>query len=536
MASKKMTVKQLKEKLETLKSERRVWETHWQELADYILPRKNTILTQRFPGEKRSVGLLDSTGVQSNELLSGALHGLLTNPNAEWFELTTGDTDLDREDDVRFFLQKATTTIHNVLNNSNFQTEIHELYMDLCCFGTGAVYIEEDDKDIVRFSTRFIGEFYVCENHLGVIDEIHREWKWDASKIVAEFGLKNVHKKVQDAFEKAKPDKFCIQHSIYPRFNVDPESKNAFTYISQYILPDENYELRESGFREFPYIVPRWSKATGEVYGRSPGMNALPEIKTLNKMTETTIIGAQKVVDPPLQLPDDGFVLPISTKPGGLNFYRSGTNDIIKPLFNESRIDFGTQSLEDRRVRIRQCYHIDKLVLQQGGPQMTATEVLQRTEEQTRLLGPMLGRQQSENARPMIDRVFNICLRKGKIKMEDVPQILLGRRIDVRYSSLIAKSQRLAEGQNLLRAFQALAPIYNVQPTIMDNMNTDKVFRVIAETFGLRQETINTTKERDTIRQSRAQAQQQALDQQHAKEQADSAPKVVDAMNKIQGG
>lgn len=529
---KKLSVKQIKEKVHHLKSERGTWETHWQEIADFIVPRKNTITNQKTPGQKRSVQVVDSTGIQSNELLAGALHGLLTNPNAFWFELTTGDVKLDREDDVRMFLQESTRSIHNVLNNSNFQTEIHELYIDICAFGTSCMYIEEDSRDTVRFSTKFIAEFMVEENSRGQVDQIYREWHWSATKLVQEFGITKVSKKVREAYEKGKEDKFCVHHAVYSREMVDPNHRSAFKFISQYTLPDCDHELKEEGYREFPYVVPRFTKAAGEKYGRSPGMNALPEVKTLNKMTETMIIGAQKVVDPPVQMPDDGFIMPIVVLPGGINYYRSGTQDFIKPIFNDTRIDFGYQAMDERRKRVRESFYVDQLQLQQG-PQMTATEVLQRTEEKMRLLGPMLGRQQSELLRPLIDRTFDIMVRQGKIDMTKIPTVLKGKKIDVKYSSLIAKSQRLAEGQNLLRVMEAVTPFANADASVLDNINGDQAFRVIADVYGLPQEVIRTQKEVDGKRKARAEAQQAALDQERARQQTDAAPKMADTMAKL---
>ena len=528
----KFTVKQIKERIQRMKADRSTWETHWQEVEDYIVPRKNTITNQKSPGQKRSVFLVDSTGVMSNELLAGALHSLLTNPNAEWFEFTTGDIELDRQDDVRLFLQKSAKQTHHVLNNSNFPTEVHELYIDLGSIGTSPMFIEEDDTDVIRCSTKFIAEIYIDENRLGTVDTVFRCWQWEASKIVGEFGIDSVGKKVRESFEKDDGKKFELIHAVYPRTMVDPNHRSAFSYISQYVLPDEDIELREAGFREFPYVVPRWSKAAGEKYGRGPGMVALPEVKMLNKMTETMLIGAQKVVDPPLQLPDDGFIMPIETVPGGLNYYRSGTNDVIRPVFNDSRIDFGFQAMEDRRKRVRECFYVDQLQLQQG-PQMTATEVMQRTEEKMRLLGPMLGRMQAEFLRPLLDRVFNIMMRRGMIT--DIPSSLRGKKIDVRYSSLIAKSQRLQEGQNILRTMQAVTPFYNIDQSIADNFNGDKATRAIAEVYGFPQDIFRTQKEIKAIRDGRAQAQSAAVQQQQQEHESEMLGKNVDAMAKMAG-
>lgn len=527
-----LTIKQLREKVNHLRADRANWEEHWQDIADYILPRKNTIIVHRSPGEKRNLTLLDNSGVMANELLAGALHGLLTNPNAQWFELTTGDIQLDEQDGVREWLQGTTEDIHNLLNNSNFQTEVHELYVDLAGFGTSVMLIEEDDKQLVRFTTQFIRDYLLDENNLGFVDQIYREWKWDAAKIVAEFGEENVGEKVLKAYRAGKSDKFCVIHAVYPKTMV-ADSKYRFNYVSQYVLPDEEVSLREKGFEEFPYTTPRWSKAPGETYGRSPGMNALPEVKTLNKMTETTLRAAQKVVDPPLQLPDDGFIMPIVTKPGGLNYYRSGSNDMIRPILNNAQIDFGYQAMNDKRQRIKEAYYVDQMMLQQG-PQMTATEVLQRTEEKMRLLGPMLGRMQSEFLRPLIDRVFAIMLRRKQVR--EIPGALRGTVLDVKYSSMVAKSQRIADGQNILRTMEAAAPFINTDPSVLDNINGDEALKAIAKIYGLPQRILRSQAEVQQIREDKAQAQQQAIQAQQQQQQVDNAATLAPIMTPQQGG
>ena len=529
----KFTVKQIKSKVDTLKSERATWESHWQEIADYMLPRKNQILSTTTPGEKRSINVLDNTGIYCLELLAGQLHGLLTNPNALWFELTTGVLGIDRMDDVRIWLQRTARDIHTVLNNSNFQTEVHELYMDECGFGTAAMYIEEDDKTHVRFSTKFIGEWFIDEDANGRVNQIYRCWKWKAPQIVEEFGIDNVPKKVRDAFEKSEDTKFELICAIYP-YSLLGAPKGAYAYAKQTVIPELNHELQHEGYREFPYVVPRWSKGTGETYGRSPAMTALPEVKTLNVMTETVIIGAQKVIDPPVMIPDEGFLLPIITKPGGFNYYRSGSNDMIKPILNDARIDFGYEALKEKRTRIREAFFVDQLMLQQG-PQMTATEVLQRTEEKMRLLGPMLGRQQSEFLSPLIDRVFNIMLRRGLIDKQTIPQVLRGRKIDVKYSSLIAKAQRLSDAQNILRTIEATTPFIQMDPKVAQNFNGDMAVRAIAEIFGFPQEIIRPTKEVEALREAEAQAQQAVIAEQQSQQEVDNMAKMQPMMETMAG-
>ena len=215
---------------------------------------------------------------------------------------------------------------------------------------------------------------------------------------------------LQDVQSKAKKDPYEeieILHAVYPRSDFNPTKKiklichlNLFIWNTKMVM---NYLY--GGFREFPFVVPRYLKASNEIYGRSPAMTALPDVKMLNEMSKTTIKAAQKQVDPPLLVPDDGFLLPVRTVPGGLNFYRSGTRDRIEPLNIGANNPLGLNMEQQRRESIRAVFYVNQLMMQQG-PQMTATEVIQRNEEKMRLLGPVLGRLQSELLKPLIDRVF----------------------------------------------------------------------------------------------------------------------------------
>jgi Bacteriophage head to tail connecting protein len=524
---KKLNPKQLKARLNSMRVDRSTFESHWQEVADYINPDRNNITTTRHSGEKRNLQLLDNTGVQSNQLLAGALHGILTSVNLQWFELTTGNRALDSRPAVRQWLQGTSKKMLDTMNNSNFQTEIHPLYMDLTSFGTSAMGIFEDDESIIRFQTQHIKDFFIRENNKGLVDEFYLCWEWDSKQIIQEFGEEGMHKEVLKAYKTGEDKKFKVALAIYERTKSPKSYNKAFRYTAQYMLEDEEHELRESGFRTFPYTVPRWSKSAGEVYGRGPGMMALPDMKTLNKMTETMLRGAQKVVDPPLQAPDDGYVLPLVTKPGGINYYRSGRKDRIEPIFADTRIDFGYQALQDRRQRVRESFYVDQLQLNQG-PQMTATEVLQRTEEKMRLLGPLLGRMQSEFLKPLIERVYDIMERRELLDVP--PEELNGVSLNVQYSSLIARSQKTSEGQSIFRTMEAVAIFGQLDKRAYDNFKADEAVKVIADMFGFPQSILRTESELEEYRAQKAEQQQALADQQEAMMTAEAIGKVAPAI------
>lgn len=137
------------------KGKRANWEQHWFEIAELVIPRRDQIFETRnkVKGDKKNRKQYDASAPHFLELLASALHSMLTNPSVQFFELTTGDPEIDKNPEVRKWLQDLVRRIHQILNNSNFQTEIHEVYMDLGSLGTGVLRIEEDKDLVIRFKS-----------------------------------------------------------------------------------------------------------------------------------------------------------------------------------------------------------------------------------------------------------------------------------------------------------------------------------------------------------------------------------------------
>ena len=517
--------KGLLSRYQRLEGQRQNWETHWQEVADYMQPRKADVTKKRARGDKRMEQVFDSSPIQAVELLAASLHGMLTNPATPWFTLKFKDEDINNEDEAKLWLEASTDAMYTAFNRSNFQQEIFELYHDLITFGTAAMFIEEDDDDIIKFSTRHINEVFIAENDKGRIDTIFRRFNISARAATQKFGdatsmdIKGIFKK--DPYQEVE-----ILHAVYPRsdFNPKKKDKSNMPFESVYLEYKNGNELSISGFKEFPFVVPRYLKASNEIYGRSPAMTALPDVKMLNEMSKTTIKAAQKQVDPPLLVPDDGFLLPVRTVPGGLNFYRSGTRDRIEPLNIGANNPLGLNMEEQRRNSIRAVFYVNQLMMQDG-PQMTATEVIQRNEEKMRLLGPVLGRLQSELLKPLIDRVFAILLRNNMLPQ--APEFLSGRDIEIEYVSPLAKAQKSSELQSIMRAIEILGSLANVAP-VFDYVNFDNLVKHLAEIVGVPQKILKSQNQVNAEReQSAAQAaeqQQMAQMQQVAQAGGDIAP------------
>jgi hypothetical protein len=255
-------------------------------------------------------------------------------------------------------------------------------------------------------------------------------------------------------------------------------------------------------------------------------MNALPDVKMLNTMCKTTIKAAQKQIDPPLMVPDDGFVLPVRTVPGGLNFYRSGTRERIEPLNIGANNPIGLQMEEQRRKAIRENFFVDQLMMIQG-VNMTATEVMQRTEEKMRLLGPVLGRLQSELLQPLITRSFNLLFKNGKFPQP--PETVADQDVEIEYVSPLAKAQKTQELSSVMRGIEIFGSLQNVAP-VFDYLDVDGLVDHIKDVLGLPAKVMRSKAEVQEIQQQKQQQQIEQAELQQAQQVAESAGKIAPAL------
>ena len=525
----------IKKRCSTLESERQTWEDHWQDILDYVMPRKADVTFVRSKGEKRTEVLFDSTAITANNLLAASLHGTLTSPSLPWFTLKLRDEELMADRDVQLWLEDSGRRMYDTFNETNFNTEVHELYLDLTSIGTGALFVEEAndgfEKGAIHFNTLHIAEYFISENVNGKVDTLYRKYKLSARQAIQEFGEENVGEKIIEA-AKNKPDKqFNFIHAVEPTQDYERatgEKSTKLPFHSCHVCVEDKMLVRTGGYNEFPYLVPRWSKATGEIFGRSPSYNALPDIKTLNKAVEIGLKAWAKAIDPPLLVQDDGVIGRVRMTPAGITVVRS--DGAIKPLQIGSNWQITDMKENALRTAIRQAYYSDQLQLQEG-PQMTATEVQVRYELMQRLLGPTLGRFQSEFLNPLIERVFGIMVRANAFM--PTPEIMGNRKMDIEYVGPLARSQRMEESIAIERLYQLAMNVGQVDPAIMDNINHDEAIRLRAKLLGVPKTVLRGTDEVVEMREAKAQAQQDMMQQQMAQQQAQTALTQGQAMNQL---
>ena len=462
------------------------------------------------------------------------MHGTITSSSTRWFNLRFKNAVLNDSDEAREWLESAEEMMYMAFARSNFQQEIHECYFDLLCFGTAAVFLESDSDDIIRFNSRHIKEIFIAEDARGAINCIYRKFKITAKAAVEKWGLENLSKNIQSLYKNSPFDDVELCHIVKPREMYDPKKldKINMPFISIYLEMESENIISESGFREFPYLVPRWLKSSNEVFGRSPAMSCLPDVKVLNKLVETQLLAAAKSINPPLLIPDDSAVLPIRTSPGSLNFYRAGARDKIEPLNIGADVGLGLNLEEARRKSIAKAFFVDQLLIQEASSRtLTATEVQARQEERLKVLGPTMGRLQRELLQPMITRVFNIMLRNGHFI--EAPKILTNQEIEIEYISSMALAQKASQLSGIMRGMEIFGSISQVAP-VMDYLDSNGLVKELIKILGLPATMIKSDAEVQNIRAERQEQQAQQAEMQQAMQEAqvakDAAP-VVKQLN-----
>ena len=505
-------------RLGDMESARRPWLETWRELSEYVLPRKNSFENaasgNASAGRARDERIFDSTPAHCLEILASSLGGLLTNPALPWFDIrvrgasaVAGSDPADRPG-VRDFLRQARDRMVRLFNTeaTGFQAHVHELYLDVALLGTGIMYVEADPECVVRFSTRPLGEVFVAESVRGVVDTVIRRYELTARQVWQEWG-EGCSPAVREKLAERPEDRVEIVHAVYPRLDRDPRGLFAadFPYGCVYLEAGSRHLLEESGYHEMPYMAPRWSKAAGEIYGRGPGLTSLSDTRVLNAMSRTALMAAEKMSDPPLMVPDDGFLGPVRTGPGGLSYYRAGSQDRIEALPVAVDLKAAEEMMQQRRESVRRIFLNDQLV-PDSGPAMTATEAVIRQSEKMRVLGPVLGRMQTEFLSPLIGRVFRILLRAGELPR--IPAGLTPEMIAVEYVSPVSRAQRQYEAHGLIQVMEYLSPFVGGGDEfgVLDNFDTDRIARHAAELFGAPGDYLRSQDEVAAVRSGRGRA------------------------------
>jgi hypothetical protein len=293
------------------------------------------------------------------------------------------------------------------------------------------------------------------------------------------------------------------------------------------------HKVSEAGFEEFPVAVPRWDTTPDETYGRSPGMMALPDSKTLQAMGKTLLIAGQKAVDPPTWAYNDAVVSPIRTFPGGhISLSSEGIGSISGPpigvLEMGKNMPLGLDMQKAVRQQVEAAFFKNLFTLPDDTRLRTATEILARKEEYQRTIGPVFGRLEADYIGAVVERVFNVMYRAGQFPpFPELPDDMEVKLV-FQYLSPIQQARKQTELASLGTAFEVLAPLMEIDPTIADNIDGDEIVRDLPEAGGWPQKWLKT---KDRVEELRAQRQQA----QEAQMAVEAAKPVAGAVKDLAG-
>lgn len=507
-------------RLAGMRVERYSWWVHWRELADYILPRRYKWLitpNQANRGSPINGHILDSTGtLAARTLASGMLSGV-TSPTRPWFKLKIGNFDSTQTSPVSLWLAECERRMQRIFAESNFYTAMAVLYFDLVVFGTAALIIYEDRERIIHCINPCLGEFYIGVDSNNRPTALYREFVMTIDAVVKKWGEDNVTPDVLVLYRQGGAQlskEIVIAHAIEPNddgrdFGIAKHFK--FREIYWEVGKSQEYILSKSGFNEAPHISVRWDLVSNDAYGRSPGMDALGDIKQLQQEVKRKAQAIDKLVNPPMVADVQLKNQPASLLPGGITYVAGLRNEApgFRPVYQVSPpVKEIMEDLNEVRERIKVTFHNDLFqMISQLETVRTATEIDARREEKLVLLGPVLERIQEEGLNNIIERVFSICLRAGVLP--DAPAELGGAPINVEYVSMLAEAQRAVSTSGIERLLQLSGNLAGVDPAVLDNIDIDFALDEYADLLAVNPRLIRSPEQLAAIRQKRDQQQQQ---------------------------
>lgn len=526
----------LQRRLGSLKTERSSFDPHWRDLNEFILPRQaRFFVTDRNKGNRTSSKINDNTATLAARTLSSGMMGGLTSPSRPWFQLRTPDPDLNEFQPVKEWLALARDRMNEVFLSSNLYTTLPTAYSDLGVYGTTAFAVLEDDEDVIRCYAFPIGSYCLGASYRGTVDSFFREFQMTAGQLVGQFGKDKCSAPVKTAYDRGNYDAwFDVVHAVEPNPDADDGKMDSkFKRFRSVYYEPSNQEglLSEKGFDEFPIMAPRWQLTGEDIYGHSPGMDALGDVKALQLEQKRKMEAIALQVKPPMVAPVTMEGKAASILPGAITYVpgQQAVADAFRPALQvQINLQHLIQDIQECQQRIKRAFFEDLFLMlaniQHG--QMTAQEVAERQQEKLLLLGPVLERLNDELFDPLIDRTFKIMFKRNLLPPP--PEELAGVELQVEYVSIMAQAQKLQGISGVQQLIQFGGNLVAADQSVLDNLDLDEAINVMADMLGTPPKMIRDKTARDAIRQGRAQQQQLQQRMAMAQQAAEAGKTMAD--------
>ena len=441
-------------RLNALDRERTTWFAHWRELSDFIMPRRGSFLgrpsrsSER--GGKRNPKVLDATAMLAARTLASGLMAGLTSPARPWFTLGLGSPALSSVPEVRAWLDDVAARMMRTIARSNLYNALAIAYEELAVFGTAAVLVVEDPRDVVRAYPLSAGEYWLAASDRLTVNTLYRSLAMTSYQLVERFGRDAVSSVVRERYDRGEWDhEVEVVHCIEPNPEAAPADGFArprwrMSYRSVWYEKAGAGDalLDVSGFEEFPALCPRWHLSGNDVYGRSPGMDALADSKSLQLMQLRFAETLDKMVNPPMVASPQLRGLPAASTPAAITYVADTEGVGFKPAYQiKPPLAEFSAAIRDRQQAVQRAFHADLFLMATELKDVrSATEIAERRAEKLVMLGPVLERLHDDLLEPLVGRVFQIMGRAGHIPPPPFAE-LDGLRLQPEYVSPMTSLQ-----------------------------------------------------------------------------------------------
>jgi hypothetical protein len=534
----KMMLKRRDAKVE----ERQEWEPFYSSIARYIRPRKKSIDSFRTPGHL-SNDHYDSTAPAASNTLALIMADTLTPKAIEWFGFSIPESSqysvLNKNVNVKNWLREVNMAVFDGLAQSNFYSVINEIYADFNSFATVCIYLEEarlkkPGFNGFNFKALPISSYVFAENDMGLVDTVFRDYEFSVRQMYQRFDKSKIPAKYTAKLEKTPDEAVKLVNCVCPTEDLPKTFQSKLPFTALEMLEEDKVVLETTAYHEFPYMVGRWDKASGEDRGRGPAAVAMADILSLNELRRQELVGLQKAVNPPLLSGEEGFVGSVKMIPNAIVYSRNPRE--VRTMPSELRLNLSSLVAENLIKGIKDMYLVDQLNLPRGKA-MTAEEVITVRGEVERLLGPTVSRFESEVLGPMLERCAAIMVRSKAVS--DPPPELDGLdRLDIVYTGQLARAQKLAQVQAIQRWSQMNVEFSSSDPGVLDVQNLQEASRFAAPLMGVPPEIVRDKDETERMQAEKAEAAQAEKQGQQMQEGVDSMSKTAPLLKVLgeQGG
>lgn len=513
-----------------LLEQRKELEVFWRDAYSYTDPKRgmgfinsnnNDANTNAVNAKNHQAKNLDSTALESVTLLASTMYTGLTPKHSQWFNLTAdkGANENDVPRDVKLYLEHTAQIVFDAIHStSNYDAIAFDYFRDIAIAGMSGLYVELREGDL--YFEQWPLDTMLCQSSISKerIDTVYRAFKLTVKEAVYKFGLNKVPDQIKDLY---KDDNDCNKqfdfiHTIKPRINnKGKQAKGKFAknmpFESTYVCKKSGTIVKESGFKYFPVVIPRWSLLKDSDYAVGQIDNAMPDIKMLNKILTLQIEAAEIAIYPPLVAKDDGVVNPNTVRIGAKRIIPVADTGNLKPLQSGANFNIAENNIARLQNQIKRVMMAD--VLSPLDKQnMTATEVRSRTQLMRQLTGPTYNRLQAEFLQPLIQLVFNM-LHDAKL-LPQQPESAGGRPIKPVFQSQQARVQRMEEIDSMNDFEQQdMASMVQFNPSVADMYDFDAAAKHKATLRGVPTAVVRDEQAIKKLREQRAAKQQQEAQQ-----------------------